>query len=89
MRGIAVTTLLRLTGYERSTAGRECTLFSALGGGIDAGFIPEGACWSLAALVLEYTIEGDHRNVVHVDTHLIEAESPEQAYEKAIVERHP
>jgi hypothetical protein len=47
------------------------------------GFLPEGARWYLAGLVLEHTIEGDPRNVVHVNTHLIEAGSPEEAYRKA------
>jgi hypothetical protein len=47
-------------------------------------FIPKGARWYLADVVLEHRIEGGPRNVVHVNTHLIEAESPEQAYEKAI-----
>ena len=47
------------------------------------GFIPKGARWYLAGLMLEHTIEGDARNVVHVNTHLIEADSPEEAYQKA------
>src|SRR3954453_18231583 len=47
------------------------------------GFIPQGARWDIAGLVLEHTIEGDHRNVIHVNTHLIEADSPEEAYRKA------
>jgi Domain of unknown function (DUF4288) len=29
-------------------------------------------------------IEGDSRNVVHINTHFMEAESPEAAYEKAV-----
>jgi hypothetical protein len=45
--------------------------------------IPKDARWYLAELVLEHTVEGDSRNVVHVNIHLIEAESPERAYEKA------
>jgi hypothetical protein len=49
---------------------------------VDMGFIPKDAHWYLADIVLEHVIEGDPRNVVHVDTHLIEAGSPEQAYEK-------
>jgi hypothetical protein len=47
------------------------------------GFIPKGARWYLADVVLEHVIEGDRRNVVHVNTHLIEAASPEEAYRKA------
>ena len=46
-------------------------------------FIPEGARWYLAGIVLEHSIEDDPRNVVHVNMHLIEAESPEQAFRKA------
>lgn len=48
------------------------------------GFIPKGAHWYLADIVLEHTVEGEGQNVVHVNTHLVEAESPEQAYEKAL-----
>jgi hypothetical protein len=48
------------------------------------GFIPEGARWYLADIVLEHRIDGDPRNLVHVNTHLLEAESPDEAYVKAI-----
>jgi hypothetical protein len=48
------------------------------------GFIPKDARWYLADVVLEHTIGGDSRNVVHVNTHLIEADSPDRAYEKAV-----
>jgi hypothetical protein len=48
------------------------------------GFIPDDAGWYLADIILEHLIEGDPRNIVHVNTHLVEAESPEQAYEKAL-----
>ncbi|VTR93035.1 Uncharacterized protein OS=Rivularia sp. PCC 7116 GN=Riv7116_2885 PE=4 SV=1: DUF4288 [Gemmata massiliana] len=47
------------------------------------GFIPKDACWYLADVVMEHRIEGDERNIVHVNTHLIEAGSPDEAYEKA------
>ncbi len=47
-------------------------------------YIPKGARWYLADVVLEHAVEGDPRNLVHVNLHLIEAESPERAYEKAI-----
>jgi len=49
-------------------------------GGARVGFIPKDACWYLADVI----IEDDPRNLVHVNTHLVEAESPEQAYEKAL-----
>ena len=48
------------------------------------GFIPKDARWYLADVILEHTVESDPRNVVHVNTHLIEAGSPEQAYGKAL-----
>lgn len=47
-------------------------------------FIPDDARWYLADVVLEHIIEDDPRNVVHINTHLIEADSPAQAYKKAI-----
>jgi hypothetical protein len=48
------------------------------------GFVPKDARWYVADIVLEHHIEGDPRNVVHVNTHLVEAQSPEHAYEKAL-----
>lgn len=48
------------------------------------GFIPKDACWYLADVILEHRIEGEPRNVIHVNTHLIEAGSPDQAYDKAL-----
>jgi hypothetical protein len=48
------------------------------------GFIPKDARWYLADIILEHIVEGDPRNLVHVNTHLVEAESPEQAHEKAL-----
>jgi hypothetical protein len=48
------------------------------------GFIPKDARWYLADIVLEHVIEDDPRNLVQVNTHLVEAESPEQAYDKAL-----
>jgi hypothetical protein len=47
------------------------------------GFIPKGARWYLADIVLEHVIEGERRNLVHVNRHLVEAASPEEAYKKA------
>lgn len=43
-----------------------------------------GSGWYLADLVLEITVEGDSRNVVHINAHLIEASSPDRAHEKAM-----
>lgn len=48
------------------------------------GFIPKGVRWYLADIVLEHVIGGERRNLVHINRHLIEAGSPEEAYRKAI-----
>ena len=48
------------------------------------GYIPKNARWYLADVILEIVVEGDPRNVVHVNMHLVEADSPDQAYEKAL-----
>ena len=48
------------------------------------GFIPKDARWYLADVVMEHRIDGEAQNVVHVNTHLVEAGSPEEAYEKAL-----
>lgn len=47
-------------------------------------YIPEGAQWYIADIVEELTIEGDPRNIVHINTILIRASSPEEAYQKAL-----
>lgn len=47
-------------------------------------FIPEGAKWYLAEIVNEITVEGDPRNVVHTNLVLVRADSPNEAYEKAL-----
>ena len=46
------------------------------------GFIPKDAL--LADVVLEHQIESEPRNVVHIDTYLIEAGSPDEAFEKGM-----
>jgi hypothetical protein len=46
-------------------------------------YIPKDAKWYIAELVMEFQIEGDLRNVVHVNFVLIRADSPEEAFEKA------
>jgi len=48
------------------------------------GYIPKDAKWYLARLVQEITVEGDPRNVVHTNLVLVRADSPEEAYQKAI-----
>ena len=47
--------------------------------------IPEDATWYLAWLVQDITVEDDPRNVVHTSTRLIRADSPEEAYDKAML----
>jgi len=46
-------------------------------------FIPSDARWYLADVILEHRIEKEKRNVVHINTLLIEASSPDDAYVKA------
>jgi hypothetical protein len=47
-------------------------------------FIPKNAEWYLAEIVIEFQVETDDRNIVHVNFMLIEASSPEEAYNKAL-----
>lgn len=46
-------------------------------------YIPEDAQWYLACIVIEICIEHEPRNVVHINTTLIQANSPEAAFEQA------
>ncbi len=48
------------------------------------GYIPEDAKWYLADIVQQITVEDEPRNVVHTNLVLIRADSPEEAYQKAI-----
>jgi hypothetical protein len=45
---------------------------------------PEMARWYIAELTEEVTLEGDPQNVVHKKTRVIFADSPQDAYEKAL-----
>jgi Domain of unknown function (DUF4288) len=47
-------------------------------------YIPDDARWYIAEVILEHRVEDDPRNVVHVNLNLIEAASPDEAYDKAI-----
>ena len=47
-------------------------------------YIPDDARWYLADIVLEIKIEDDARNVIHINTVLVRANSPERAYIRAI-----
>ncbi|GHO87869.1 DUF4288 domain-containing protein [Dictyobacter formicarum] len=46
--------------------------------------IPDNVKWYLAELVEEIKIEGESENVVHNNLILIRADSPEEAYRKAL-----
>jgi hypothetical protein len=48
------------------------------------GYIPKDAKWYLAEIVQQITVEGDPRNVVHTNLVLVRADSPEDAYQKAM-----
>jgi hypothetical protein len=47
-------------------------------------FIPRDAIWYIAEVVLEITVEGATQNIVHINYLLVRADSPEDAYEKAL-----
>jgi Domain of unknown function (DUF4288) len=48
------------------------------------GYIPKSAKWYLAEIVEQINVEGDPRNVVHTNLFLVRADSPEEAYQRAI-----
>ena len=47
-------------------------------------YVPKDAEWFVADLVEEIRIEGHRRNIVHINTVLIRATTPEEAYARAI-----
>ena len=47
-------------------------------------YVPENAEWYWAKVIAEITVEGDDRNVLHRNILLIRADSPSEAYEKAL-----
>lgn len=47
-------------------------------------YIPANSKWYLADLVMEHVIEDEPRNVVHINTILVRANSPERAYQNAL-----
>jgi hypothetical protein len=48
------------------------------------GYIPAAAKWYLATIVMEITVDGDARNVVHRNLTLVRADSPDEAFDKAL-----
>jgi len=47
-------------------------------------FIPSDAKWYVAELIEEIRVEGEGRNVVHRNLVLVGADSPEEAYQRAL-----
>jgi hypothetical protein len=47
-------------------------------------FVPKDAKWYLADIIEEIRVKGNRRNVLHANLVLIRADSPEEAYEKAM-----
>lgn len=47
-------------------------------------YVPTDAEWLLAQIVLEIRVVGSKRNIVHVNSVLVHAASPEAAFERAI-----
>ncbi len=47
-------------------------------------YIPKDAEWYIADIVIEINVEDESENILHVNTTLIQANSPEEAYKKAI-----
>jgi hypothetical protein len=47
-------------------------------------FIPSGAEWYVAEIVERIRVQGDRRSLVHVNTCLIRAKTPDEAYDKAL-----
>ncbi len=46
-------------------------------------YIPKDAQWYLADIVIEHRITNEPQNVLHINTTLIQASSPEEAYAHA------
>lgn len=47
-------------------------------------WIPKDAKWYLADIVKEFRVEGEDHSLVHINLLLIRANSPEEAYERAL-----
>jgi hypothetical protein len=48
------------------------------------GYVPQGAQWYLAELLMEITVHGGRCNVLHRNLILVNAHSPEEAYNRAL-----
>ena len=47
-------------------------------------YIPPDAKWYIADVVMQIRVDGDPRTLVHINTLLVRADSPDEAYEKAL-----
>jgi hypothetical protein len=47
-------------------------------------YIPENAKWYLADLIVEISIDAEPSSLIHINTILVRADSPEEAHEKAL-----
>jgi hypothetical protein len=47
-------------------------------------YIPKDAKWYLAEIVMAVTVEGDPRKVIHTNFVLVRADSPDEAFERAV-----
>ena len=48
------------------------------------GYIPPDSKWYLADIAEEFLIEGEPDNIVHTNLVLVRADSPEEAYQRAL-----
>jgi hypothetical protein len=48
------------------------------------GFIPRNAKWYIADIIEEIRVDGDRRNVVHINQLLVRADSPNEAYGRSL-----
>jgi hypothetical protein len=48
------------------------------------GFIPRNAKWYIADIIEEIHVDGDRRNVVHINRLLVRADSPNEAYARSL-----
>jgi hypothetical protein len=48
------------------------------------GYIPKNAKWYLADLIVQMRVEGESRSLIHINSILVRADSPEEAHQKAL-----
>ncbi len=50
-----------------------------------APYIPEDGIWYLAEILMETRFDGDYENIIYNNLTLVRADSPEEAYQKALL----